>query len=481
MNSPFDKAKYQALLKGLEATEISFSELGKNQSFRIDSFYFGKDALQAETKIKERSWSSINDAADDVQSFGAYALTNSFSYQEEGIPFLRCLNIKKGLVNFNDVLYISEEANQLLSKSEVQPEMVLLTMSGSVGNATVALPEWEYPINSNQDIAKITVGAEFSPYYVAAFLGCSFGQLQMDRLPVGSVQQHIFLWMIGEIVLPKLSDGFQLAVEEMMKKAYSEAASEKSLYAQAETLLLRALGLENWQAPVTNNYTVRSGSVWDAARLDAEHFHPQFQAMLDQATLHAKRCRVVSDFASFCDRGTQPIYFEDGTLAVVNSKHILESGLDYDNFERTAASYWNERDFIDARIERGDILTYTTGANIGRTAVYLSDEGALASNHVNLTRIEDENPVYVAVVLNSMIGRMQTRRACTGSAQVELYPSDIRQFIVPFVAPEIESEIVRCVEESHVAKRRAKALLERAKRAVEVAIEADEAAGFAIL
>ena len=61
------------------------------------------------------------------------------------------------------------------------------------------------------------------------------------------------------------------------------------------------------------------------------------------------------------------------------------------------------------------------------------------------------------------------------------FVSDIRQLIVPFVAPDIESEIVRCVEGSHVARRRAKALLERAKHAVEVAIENEEAAGLLIL
>lgn len=122
-----------------------------------------------------------------------------------------------------------------------------------------------------------------------------------------------------------------------------------------------------------------------------------------------------------------------------------------------------------------------TDANIGRTGVYLSDEPALASNECGMTHIKGENSIYVAVALNSLIGRMQVERAATGSAQRHIYPSNIRQFLVPFVAPDIEKEIVRCVQESHGAKRRAKSLLERAKRAVEVAIETDEAAGLAVL
>jgi len=38
-----------------------------------------------------------------------------------------------------DVLHITPEAHALLAKSTVRPGMVLLTMSGSVGNAAVAL------------------------------------------------------------------------------------------------------------------------------------------------------------------------------------------------------------------------------------------------------------------------------------------------------------------------------------------------------
>ena len=187
------------------------------------------------------------------------------------------------------------------------------------------------------------------------------------------------------------------------------------------------------------------------------------------------------DFAIFCDRGTQPIYTENGTLAVVNSRHILENGLDYDNFERTDAAYWSRPEFVTAQIQRGDVLTYTTGAKIGRTATYLEDVSALASNHVNLLRVRGENSIYVGLVLNSMVGRMQTRQACSGSAQVELYPGDIRGFVVPFVEESTQAAITKAVVDAHHARARAKSLLETAKRAVETAIEQDEAAGLALL
>ena len=246
--------------------------------------------------------------------------------------------------------------------------------------------------------------------------------------------------------------------------------------AVTEETLLRALGLEGWQPPEPLTYTRQASDVFAAGRFDAEHFQPRYLAMLDKVRRHAKRCRQVQEFAERCDRGEQPEYFDDGPLAVITSKHILETGLDYESFDHTQAEYWDNADFTSARIHTNDILTYTTGAKVGRTACYLAKDRALASNHVNLLRIEGENPLYVAAVMNSMIGRWQTRMLVSGSAQVELYSTDIRRFVIPFVDEKTQNATTDSVRKSYTARRRAHALLERAKRAVEIAIEESESA-----
>lgn len=78
--------------------------------------------------------------------------------------------------------------------------------------------------------------------------------------------------------------------------------------------------------------------------------------------------------------------------------------------------------------------------------------------------------------MNSTIGRMQTKRLITGSAQAELYPTDIDQFIIPFIDQSAQQEIINSVLTAHAARKTAKALLEAAKRAVEIAIEDSETA-----
>src|SRR5262245_59741734 len=101
-----------------------------------------REALAADSLIRKHNPQLIKDVASDVRSFGASALTNEFEYQEEGVPFLRGTNYSGDFINFADVLRISDEAHSLLHKSEVQPGMVLLSMSGSVGSVAVALDSW---------------------------------------------------------------------------------------------------------------------------------------------------------------------------------------------------------------------------------------------------------------------------------------------------------------------------------------------------
>ena len=122
-----------------------------------------------------------------------------------------------------------------------------------------------------------------------------------------------------------------------------------------------------------------------------------------------------------------------------------------------------------------------TGANIGRTNIYQSGKKALASNHVNILRVTGEDPYYVSFVMNSLIGRMQIDKLSAGSAQAELYPKDIAQFIIPFIDKAIQKNIREKIISSLTLKKQSATLLEVAKRAVEIAIEQDEAAGMAYL
>jgi hypothetical protein len=55
LNSPFNKAKYEALLEGLEVSEVLFSELiSDNEKFRFDDEFFMRKYINAYRIIMHR-------------------------------------------------------------------------------------------------------------------------------------------------------------------------------------------------------------------------------------------------------------------------------------------------------------------------------------------------------------------------------------------------------------------------------------------
>lgn len=146
-------------------------------------------------------------------------------------------------MNFDNVLYIDGQSNNLLWKSEIKPKMVLVTMSGTIGNATVALEHWKYPMNSNQDIAKIET-SNVNPFFLATFLNTSYGFLQMTRIQAGAIQQHLYLSQIEKLRIPTFSEVFQQKIEELVKAAHTAQETSKNLYQVAENILLAELGVD---------------------------------------------------------------------------------------------------------------------------------------------------------------------------------------------------------------------------------------------
>ncbi len=365
----------------------------------------------------------------------------------------------------------------MLWKSEVKPRTVLLTMSGSAGNVAFAHDNWEYPINSNQDIAKISCSENINPYYLYSFLITDYGFNQIQRQLVGSVQQHIFLWQIEKLFVPDLEKSFQLLVEKVVKAVNTTLEKSRSLYGDAEDFLLSELGLKDWQ-PTEETVAVKSfaESFLSSSRLDAEYYQPKFDQIINRLTEKVKLTEL-NNLLVLNQRGKQPKYIEDLekhelALPVINSKHVREGEVILTDNRYAYPSEANN----SLRIQSDDVLINGTGVGtIGRCAPYLYESEALPDNHVTILRTNALDPVYLSIYLNSIIGKLQVEKHFKGSSgQIELYPNEISQFLVWDAPKPIQQEIRSKVELSHKKRERSSQLLEIAKTGVERAIETDE-------
>jgi len=477
LSSPFDERKYHSLLKGLEVSEVMLKNvLSDNFEFRIDSEFFKKEMLSTIEFIKNKPHEVLKNLVLDIKSFGAYSLCNDINFiekNEHSIPFIRCLNIKNGVVNFEELLFIDKESNNLLWKSEIKPLMVLVTMSGTVGNATVALEHWKYPINSNQDIAKIET-RKINPYFLATFLNSRYGYTQMIRLQAGAVQQHLYLSQIEKIIVPKINSSFQNNIEKVVQVSHSKLERSLLLYGQAESLLLDVIGLKEFKSSEkSTNIKSLKNSFLATGRLDAEYYQPKYEEIIRK--VKKQPYDILGNLVTI-KKSIEPgsdVYTDDGLPFIRVS--------DYNKFGvSTPEKYLSEYycNMNAARLESlypaKETILFSKDGSVGMAYMLRKNMQAVTSGAILHLTVKDKTkvlPEYLTLALNSKVVRQQAERDVGGSIILHWRINEIENVVVPVVDYTIQQQIANLVEESFALRLESERLLEEAKGMVEREIE----------
>lgn len=442
---------------------------------RLDSFFFTKEFLNDEKIIEKQAHISIRETQAVLRSFGAYSLNNEVSYLSEGIPFIRGVNLKNGIIQFDDLIYISEDAHKLLWKSEVKPETVLLSMSGTIGEVAIALPEYSYPMNSNQDIAKIDFNGNFNPYFAYIFLLSKYGQNYLRREARGSVQQHVFLSQIENFKLPVLTIKFQERIEIIVKDIHYKLKKSATKYSKAEKLLLSELGLENFN-PSNEKVSIKTlkESFLKTGRLDSEYYQPKYDEILNKITKYG-----CSEFTNFVDSYTtgypysSDSYVEKDGIVLIKISNINNFKLDI-----SSASLIPKNDIdlsAENVVQKNDILVSMSGT-IGNSCIVQDDIKAVVNQRIMKIKSKNINPVVFSLIINSMIGKNQLERIQTGGVQANISPKDILKIQIPCIKTSVQDEIASYIKQSMEYSKKAKELLEISTKSVETAIDKDEQA-----
>lgn len=456
----------------MQYATVRLSEIEQISS-RLDAEYYRPAFIESEHQLKRNKWDYLGNLAESIRSFGAYSLCNQIEYRENGIPFLRAKDIKEGFIDFSDVLYIDSEANELLWKSDVQPETVLFTMSGTVGNTAIAPRESDYPINSSQDVAKIRTSQRLNPFYLSVFLQSSYGKRQATRLPVGSVQQHVFLWQLENLIIPLFEDTFQTNLARCFKQVLRLQREAGNSYQEAQILLLSEIGLVDWQPRQQLTFVRSFSDTKRAGRIDAEHFQPKYDDIISAIRGYPGGWDRLGNLISMrkCVEVGSGEYQEDGVPFVRVSN--------LSPFEITEEKCISEDLYAEVQQhqpKQGEILFSKDGTP--GIAHYLREQPSKMIPSGGILRLKGKtdkvNNEYLALVLNSILTQEQVNRDVGGSVILHWRPDQVGETAIPILPEEKQTLIQQRVTESFSLRKQSKHLLECAKRAVEIAIEEDE-------
>ncbi len=460
-------------------TESRLSEL--ERTLRLDAEFFRPEYIHSRELLDRLRTEPLHRM---VKLSDGNHFTISDEFQDEGIPYYRGQDVTGHFfVEQAQPVCIPERAYRLphMVRSHLRQGDVLLSIVGTIGELSLVSAPTEATCSCKLAILRPRT---VTPGYLAVFLRSRFGQDQIRRLTRGAVQMGLLLEDMDQLKVPRFAGGFEAAVEAAVADAKATLDRSVSLYAEAEQTLLRALGLDTWQPPEPLTYERRASEAFGAGRLDAEHFQPLYGALFDRLRT-AGALRLGDVVRERVRRGISPDYTEEGDLVVLNSKHIGKTEVSLDDLRFTRRSLlMGAPGGRSGLVVRGDVLLNSTGRiTIGRSQCLLEDLAAVVDNHVAIIRPKKGlDPVYLACFLNSLPGQMQTERGYTGSSgQIELRPEVVEDYLIWDAPAEVQARIRHQIESAYAARKQAHALLERAKRAVEIAIEESEAAALAYL
>jgi len=389
-------------------------------------------------------------------------------YSASGLRIMLAQNNRDNYYDWTTERYMPPQMASALITNKLYCGDVTVTRSGAnFGQTSVITIETEEDdIYACADLLIIKT-SQISGPLLSTYLNTKIGKLLMNRGVYGAGQPHVAPSYVKEIQFPHFLIDYSAVIDNLVFSARKKSKLSNFLYTQAQELLEKELGLDQLIFPKKLYSVSNFNQVVNSHRLDAQHYQLKFEILINH--LKQFKCETIRKIRVLNRRGLQPIYIQKGSIDVVNSQHITSTHLAYDKFEKTSQSEFDKNK--EAQIQKNDVLIYTTGAYIGQTNIYDSDKPAMASNHVNILRINGVDSGYLAMLFQSIIGKFQTEKHARGSAQSELYPSDIDKFIIPILNSDKQKKIGQMLQGSLIAKKESEQLLEHAKRQVEELIE----------
>ena len=387
----------------------------------------------------------IGEIADVICGPFGSAIKNG-DYQESGIPLVRITNISKdGYMDYSDLVYISEDLGNSLSRTQVSAGDIVISQRGSLGQCAV-VDERFSKLNISANIIAIKNIREMSAKFIHDYLLSSFGQKMLERSSSGQVQQKITTQDIADVLIPIGCDEVRLT--ERLKVAHDMHTSKtnlaKELLECGNNTILDSLGITIPTCKEQVVGVIRLSNIIEDKTFSTEYYHPERMAAI-HAIKGGKQLTVMklSDIVSF-HRDT------------VNSAESAEEYLGLAGVQSCTGE-------LSGTVEEaaGQAFEYKAGDVLyGRLRPYLNkvllaETSGICSTEFHVMRIKNNSevlPGYLAAILRSDLILLQTKHMMTGNTHPRISNDDVKNLYIPIPSMPVQRQI-----EEELQKRRMEA------------------------
>lgn len=434
-----------------------------NDDHRIDAEYFGKNILDTLEKLSDFGTLKIGDIANVTDGIHA-----SIDYDENSpINLISATSPKENVFDLSRGAFISEKAHKQNPRTALRKNDVIISTVGTIGNCAV-VDDSILPANSDRHVGIIRIKNDYSPYVLSTFLLSKYGKIQTSREATGNVQLNLFIYKLKELEIPQFFPDFQSKIEQTVKSAHAKLAESKSLYSEAEDILLLELGLKNWHPRNTNiNVKKLKESFLQTGRLDSEYYLPRYE---DYAHLIEHYRGGYGKFSNVC------MINEANYVPAANEKYTyIELGNigSYGNITDCTVAYGKDLPSRARRVvHTNNVILSSVGGSLQSCALISSEyDNAICSTGFFVVRSNAINSETLLTLFKSEVMQNLLKQSCSGTILTAINHTELQKIVVPKIRKEVQDKIAENIQKSIALRNKSKSLLENAKVQVENVIQ----------
>lgn len=449
---------------------ITYSIIQKSQlegAHRLDAEYYQQEYF---IDFIKGNWRPIGEILELCQ----YGLSQAMNDEKKGYPIFKMDNIDYSFL-FNDDVRFADISESIFNQFKIKRDDVFFNRVNSeefVGRTGIyKLDNLKSVFASYLIRARVKSGGEILADYLNIFLNSAYGLKQIRKFARRAVNQaNVNAEELKQMRIAVLPMKEQERIRDLSNQSWSEFTNSKSLYSQAENLLLDELGLKNFKAENELWSVVNLSEIKRANRIDAEYFQPKYEKLISK--IEDKNIKELKE-AAVIKRGSlipPSFYDEQEGTPYLRGKDFSSGELKSDSL------IYIHKDFKpqnETRVKTGDIIFASIGS-VGTSALVREDfDNSFISNNTAKISLRNKDilPEYFAALLRSIIGQWQFEKEASQTAQPKISDSQVRNFIIPILPKPTQQKIADLVIKSHEARKKAKELLEEAKQKIEKMIE----------
>ena len=154
-------------------------------------------------------------------------------FDENGtVPFLRGINVKEYLISSDNMVYINESSNHILSKSQVHTDDILIVRDGSIGTSCVVPAEYDGANVVSMVI--VTPSISCDSRFTCYSLNSDVGKTQFTLTKIGSALTHTSVSAVSDIIVAVPSCAEQKEIADYLD---AKCAEIDGLIAKKEQLV----------------------------------------------------------------------------------------------------------------------------------------------------------------------------------------------------------------------------------------------------